>query len=181
MVRLCVVAMAMLAELPGTASTGLWKAAHRGDVRAELTVPSSLSKQLLSATIVWRRRDANPAQKRVLVTDSNDNEISSHVAVIEQHQGVVLFTPPSPGTYYVYWLPYVASNNWPYICSSSSLSCSSSSMILLSFSLSFFLSPFPPPHQYSQYNQKNLFSCTLLFHPVWVQQVHADWYWSHRL
>jgi hypothetical protein len=29
--------------------------------------------------------------------------------LVEQHQGIVIFTPPVAGTYYVYWLPYTQS------------------------------------------------------------------------
>ena len=96
---------AVAAELSSTK----WAWSHRGDVRAVVLVPQSLVGQELSTTIVWRRHDAQPDNKRVLVTDYNGAEINSMAPLITQHYGVITFIPPAQSTnhtYFVYWLPY---------------------------------------------------------------------------
>lgn len=62
---------------------------------------------------MWRRRDQDPSSKRVIVTDSDDNEIADAQAmVVELHSGHVVFTPPKTmvdQTFFVYYLPYTSS------------------------------------------------------------------------
>ena len=69
-------AIALVSTASTASATGLWDWPHRGDVRAALTVGADLAGATLAATIVWRRRDAHPEQKRVLVTDANDVPLS---------------------------------------------------------------------------------------------------------
>ena len=94
----------------GFCGSGLWDWSHRGDVRAALSIGPEHAGQQIAATIVWRRRDSRPELKRVLVTDSNDAILSGVLTPsVEQHSGVVVFTPPTPGKYYCYYLPYTQS------------------------------------------------------------------------
>ena len=89
--------------------------AHRGDVRAVITVaPAELSAAAggpLAAVVQWRRRDAHPEGKAVIVTDSVGRELSNVTTpVVEQDRGVIVFTPtPGQTTYYVYYMPYTQS------------------------------------------------------------------------
>lgn len=123
------------------ASDWLWP--HRGDVRAAITLThaelAAASGGPVVTVIEWRRRDDNPGDKRILVTD-HTGQILPNVStpVITQHEGVVVFTPTAssgsgssyssagasavagagagPGTggeasqtYYVYYMPYTQS------------------------------------------------------------------------
>jgi hypothetical protein len=96
----------------------LWASPHRGDVRAVIRVPAALAGTPVQAEIVWRRRDQDPSAKRVLVTDSEDNEIAdAHAPVVNLHSGHVVFTPNrglTNQTYFVYYLPYT-SDGFPLI------------------------------------------------------------------
>lgn len=58
--------------------------------------------------IPWRRRDAGPEKKAVLVTDEAGTEIRDvDPVLIDREHGQILFRPVSgAGTYYVYYLPY---------------------------------------------------------------------------
>lgn len=96
--------------LAGADEGSSWDWHHRGDVRAKLTVPPELANRTIAARIVWRRRDADPGCKRVLVTDRNNTELSAvSTPVLDQHSGVVVFSPTAAGSYYVYWLAYTQS------------------------------------------------------------------------
>lgn len=90
-----------------------WDWSHRGDVRAIVSVPEALVGTEVSVTIVWRRHDFRPEGKRVLVTDHSGLELANITTpVVEQHYGVVTFTPSrlsTNRTYFVYWLPYTQS------------------------------------------------------------------------
>ncbi len=91
-------------------ASGQWDWAHRGDVRAALSVGHEYVGKQISATIEWRRRDAEPEQKRVLLT-AEDGTVLTGVTTprVEQHSGTVVFTPPTAGIYYCYYLPYTQS------------------------------------------------------------------------
>ena len=95
---------------PAASDAISWASAHRGDVRAVIRLSAELSSAPVQAEIVWRRRDKDPAGKRVLVTDSNDKELPDALAPkLTLHSGTVVFTPDKDNpnqTYYVYWLPY---------------------------------------------------------------------------
>ena len=89
----CAVPVCGLGGEPG----GLWDWRGRGDVRAVVDVAAGDLRRAgagLSAVIEWRRRDAEPGQKAVIVTDSAGNVVANATApVVEQHRGVVVFTP----------------------------------------------------------------------------------------
>ena len=81
-----------------------------------MLVPAVLLGRKIAVPIVWRRHDAQPEGKRVLVTDQHDTLIEAvEVPVLDQHHGVVTFVPrrlandSASRTFYVYWLPYTQS------------------------------------------------------------------------
>ena len=129
-----------IARLPTVSSYGSaqpdsrWLWPHRGDVRAVITVTAAEGQAAaggpLAAVVEWRRRDANPNQKGIVVTDSSGRVLDNVTTpVVTQHQGVVVFTPSASGssssssssgggsssasggaqTYYVYYMPYTQS------------------------------------------------------------------------
>lgn len=60
------------------------------------------------AHINWRRSDANPQLKRIIVTDAQNHRISNaQGSAINRESGDVYFEPvQGKGVYYVYYLPY---------------------------------------------------------------------------
>jgi hypothetical protein len=104
--------------------------AFYGDVRAVITLPPSFSGPTAAAQIFWRRRDPNPAVKevrcarlnllriiihemrrsarvQVLVVDGSGKEMSIINTTVESTCGLVYFSASAPGTYYVYYLPFI--------------------------------------------------------------------------
>jgi hypothetical protein len=114
-VLLLVVCGPLLLACAAPADVAKWPWPHRGDVRAVITVtPAELSAAAggpLAAVVQWRRRDAHPEQKAVIVTDSRGQVLGNVTTpVVEQDRGVVVFTPtPGQSTYYVYYMPYTQS------------------------------------------------------------------------
>jgi hypothetical protein len=93
---------------------GLWDWTGRGDFRAVVTVSARVLQQAaggpIAAVVEWRRRDADPEQKAIIVTDSAGQVLANVSAPqIEQHAGVIVFTPAAAGIYYVYYMPYTQS------------------------------------------------------------------------
>ncbi|HWB24748.1 MAG TPA: glycoside hydrolase domain-containing protein [Chitinophagaceae bacterium] len=84
-----------------------WDADSLGNIRAVLKVTDT-GKTVL-AYIYWRRRDTNPAEKRVIVEDAQTHKRVMNAVVTEctNVSGIILFEATSgPGTYYVYYMPY---------------------------------------------------------------------------
>ena len=65
----------------------------------------------IAKTIIgWRRRDENPAQKRIIVQDAKTGKkiINVKAVDINRESGTILFEPISgSGTYYIYYMPYI--------------------------------------------------------------------------
>jgi hypothetical protein len=64
---------------------------------------------LAHVIIPWRRRDSNPAAKRIIVQDSATGARVRNVVIrsVTREEGDILFEPVSgKGVYYVYYLPY---------------------------------------------------------------------------
>jgi hypothetical protein len=62
------------------------------------------------AEINWRRRDADPGQKRIIVQDAKTGKKITNVQTgdISREKGTVYFEPVSgAGTYYIYYMPYI--------------------------------------------------------------------------
>jgi len=93
----------------GVASS-LWNQ-DLGNHRAVIYVPYKTEAAYVS--IPWRRRDANPDKKRIIITDSQGNEMKNILRKdINRWKGDLIFQPVSgSGTYYLYYMPYKGKNN----------------------------------------------------------------------
>lgn len=82
-----------------------------GNHRAEVVVKSN--GDAVAVVLPWRRRDLNPDQKRLIVTDINGREMKNIFRVnISREVGEFCFQPESgKGTYYVYYMPYKGEKN----------------------------------------------------------------------
>jgi len=86
---------------------GSWQEAGRGNHRALVRISSQADA--VRVRIPWRRRDANPQTKAVIIYDNlTGKQITNVVPVdIQQEHGDIVFQPATaPGTYEVYYLPY---------------------------------------------------------------------------
>eukprot|EP00964_Phaeocystis_antarctica_P096033 scaffold62411_cov59-Phaeocystis_antarctica.AAC.1 len=82
---------------------------YKGDVRATLRV-SDPGASKVDAVIWWRRRDAHPEHKAVLVTDDKANPIALVAPpLVSAPCGVISFVPNGAALYHVYYLPYYQS------------------------------------------------------------------------
>lgn len=85
-----------------------WDLDSLGTHRVVLTV-SDPSKDIVKALIVWRRNDARPANKDVIVVDSAANKRIYNVSVdtVNREAGLIYFQPQKGhDKYFVYYLPY---------------------------------------------------------------------------
>jgi len=85
-----------------------WDQDHLGNHRAVLRV--NTTTDAVRARIPWRRRDTDPGKKAFIVVDARTGGEIPNVAPLEINRefGDIAFQPVSgPGTYYVYYLPYV--------------------------------------------------------------------------
>lgn len=96
---------------------GRWNPDSFGNERVVLRVADTA--QAIRALIPWRRRDADPADKRILLTDGSGRRIANTVALqVREDSGDVVFSPSAgAGEYYLYWEPYTGSvrSNYPRI------------------------------------------------------------------
>lgn len=122
-VTACFILLAILArdaaaqEIPWR--LGQWNPDSFGNQRVVLHVSDPRTLGAVRALIPWRRRDAQPELKRLIVTDARGLRISNSVALrVRQDSGDVLFEPVSgAGEYYLYYLPYTGTvrSNYPRI------------------------------------------------------------------
>lgn len=102
-------------ELPYTICENCWNADSLGNHRAVVQVPAA--GKVASVKIGWRRRDANPEKKMILVTDSKGNLIRNvGRGTVTREYGDVFFEPAAgPGDYYIYYLKYYTKgrSNYP--------------------------------------------------------------------
>ena len=85
---------------------GHWES-HLGNHRARLHVSESVDA--VQVHIPWRRRDAVPEQKQILVFDATTSERVNNVVrvVIQREYGILAFQPKTlPGEYHVYYMPH---------------------------------------------------------------------------
>jgi len=69
------------------------------------------------AHIPWRRRDAEPERKNVIVVEGRSGGRVSNVLPLDlkQSEGDILFQAPEAGTYFVYYMPYTSKGrNYPW-------------------------------------------------------------------
>ncbi len=93
--------------IPFKVADSQWKVDMRGHHRAVVKVEDGTAEGVV-AQLPWRRPDLRIDTKKIVVTDSEDQEISD-VAVTEMtsERGEVVFRPSSgAGVYYIYYLPY---------------------------------------------------------------------------
>ena len=62
----------------------------------------------------WRRRDEGPEKKEITIIDAASNQrVKNCLRVrIDAESGDLLFQPPAPGTYYVYYMPFRTEGEW---------------------------------------------------------------------
>ncbi len=87
--------------------TGQWEPEGLGNHRAVIRV--EVKATAVRAHIPWRRRDANPEKKQVLIIDASTGKPVTNIARIEitRESGDVVFEPRTvPGDYFVYYEPY---------------------------------------------------------------------------
>lgn len=108
----------LLAAAPGFAEDlkygiGDWDPETLGNHRAVINVPER--GDAVWAHIPWRRRDASPERKQLIVVDAKTNTRVKFVlaADIRREYGDIVFQPvTTPGNYYVYYLPYERALSW---------------------------------------------------------------------
>ena len=97
--------------------TGSWNGDDLGNHRAVIRVESAADA--VWAHIPWRRRDAGPENKTVILVDAKTRVRVKNLVtvVINREYGDLIFQPVSgPGEYYAYYLPYrlAGSRNYPH-------------------------------------------------------------------
>ena len=97
-----------------TISPTIWKTDELGNIRVVIQVKNAA--KVAFAKIEWRRRDKDPTEKNVIVTDSIGKIIKNvKRGEINREFGEIFFEPTaSAGTYYVYYLPYKKSGSANY-------------------------------------------------------------------
>jgi hypothetical protein len=94
--------------------TGTWDAATLGNQRAVVTVEAKAPAVL--AHIPWRRRDAAPENKAIIVVEAATGKRVANALplVVTGPAGDLVFEAKRPGTYFVYYLPYrTQGENYP--------------------------------------------------------------------
>jgi len=95
-------------KIPYTNCEKCWLPDSLGNHRVVLSYTGSPAAVAV-ADIPWRRRDANPQDKRIILVDAKTNKKITNVYVndITREKGKITFEPTSgTGTYYVYYMPY---------------------------------------------------------------------------
>lgn len=101
-----------LPEIPY--GTGTWDPETLGNQRVVLEVGAAADATL--AHIPWRRRDAAPETKNVIIVEGSTGATLTNVvlASINQAYGDIVFQAQKPGTYYAYYLPKISrGRNYP--------------------------------------------------------------------
>ena len=94
-------------QIKYTSAVNGWNADSLGNHRA--VVVYSGTGKLAFVRIEWRRRDANPEEKRIIIQDAKTGALvkNIHTANITREYGEIFFEPVSgTGSYYIYYLPY---------------------------------------------------------------------------
>ena len=121
MILICLLAAPAAAAMPFPPQevrygTGSWDAETFGNHRAVLQV--SEKAETVWAHIPWRRRDAEPERKNVIVVEGRSGGRVSNVLPLDlkQSEGDILFQAPEAGTYFVYYMPYTSKGrNYPVV------------------------------------------------------------------
>jgi hypothetical protein len=104
---LCFLSALSAQEITYTNGNNSWNADSLGNHR--VVVQFNGEGKVARVTIPWRRRDDNPAGKKIIVTDVQTNQLILNVVAknITSEQGDIYFEPVSGrGTYCIYYMPY---------------------------------------------------------------------------
>ena len=105
------------ARVPGRADAQAalpWNPDSLGNHRAVLRVTAATPA--VRAHIPWRRRDADAANRALIVTDASGARIDDVARIrIDREAGDIAFAPGAgAGTYFVYWMPFASTGgNYP--------------------------------------------------------------------
>ncbi|MHA7109120.1 glycoside hydrolase domain-containing protein [Sunxiuqinia elliptica] len=92
---------------PDLYGVGDWDADSLGNHRVVVKVYNNTD--LVWAHIPWRRRDAQPENKSIIVVDATTNKMvkNNYPVAVNREFGDILFQPQTvPGEYYIYYLKY---------------------------------------------------------------------------
>ncbi len=96
-------------DIPHTIAQLPWPI-ELGNHRIRIHVESRA--EAVGVYIPWRRIDANPQEKAILITDTEGNLIENASALqVRPDAGVILFEANHAGDYFVYYLPHAAPKN----------------------------------------------------------------------
>ena len=87
--------------------TGQWEPEGLGNHRAVIRVEAKAAA--VRVHIPWRRRDASPEKKSILIVDASTGKSVTNLARLDinRESGDILFEPHTvPGDYFVYYRPY---------------------------------------------------------------------------
>ncbi|MDH4238826.1 MAG: DUF6067 family protein, partial [Phycisphaerae bacterium] len=94
-------------------SVATWPAAGLGNHRACIYVTEEA--KAVRVHIPWRRRDASPEKKAIVVIDATTGKQITNVLSVQIHRefGELVFQPATaPGEYFVYYMPCNIVGNW---------------------------------------------------------------------
>jgi hypothetical protein len=96
---------------------GRWDPDSLGNHRAVVRVAAPA--RAVQVSIPWRRRDADPERKQIVVTTTSGLRVSNVVPIdLTRERGILAFEPSAgAGEYFVYFMPYTGSvrSNYPRI------------------------------------------------------------------
>src|SRR5258708_22872946 len=94
-------------ELNYSTCPGCWNADSLGNHRVVVRFDGTVS--VARVRIPWRRRDVDPASKRIIIQDSATGKLifNKKPGVVNREYGEISFEPVSgKGVYYIYYMPY---------------------------------------------------------------------------
>jgi hypothetical protein len=115
MIALLFALAATAAEDHAAYSVGKWPPSELGNHRARLRVDAPADA--VWAHIPWRRRDADPQDKDLVVVQAATGKRIGNVvgAKVAREAGDIIFQAAAPGEYYVYFMPCTAATEpWGY-------------------------------------------------------------------
>jgi hypothetical protein len=104
-------------ELPYPPAKEKWNADSLGNHRAIVEVTGT--GNVASVKIAWRRPDAHPENKEIILMDATTGKrvLNMYAPVVNREYGIIYFQPvPGHKIYYVYYMPYrlKGSANYPH-------------------------------------------------------------------
>ncbi len=102
-----------MATQPVTYGTGQWDKLIYGNHRAVVEVAKNADAVMVR--IPWRRRDANPENKKIIIIDADANTPVENIKAVRitGFAGELIFEPNTvPGRYYIYYMPYRLIGKW---------------------------------------------------------------------